>query len=248
MSKVFYWIQLWWLGRPLKFTQLIVMVHYHAGGSHWKMGTLWSQRYEHGRWQYSDSLWYSNHDELALRSPNCAQKNIRHTMPPTPEIGIHRNRQHFFQSSTVHCRWVCAQCGLRFLFLTDRRGTQRDPLHTRLKVRRIVHYEMLFCSPHECVSELLWPYCRLQSFWPFSFSHRQQVSVSRTAVFIFHTILSKLWRPRPGDRQFQKSSGRSCQVMQIAFFASSSSIRDRRISRVIRHDNRNYIGGRRVWL
>ena len=59
IQKVFYWIQIRWLGRPLNNIKLVVMfmkpVWYHAGSSHLKMGTLWAWRDAHGERQYSNS-------------------------------------------------------------------------------------------------------------------------------------------------------------------------------------------------
>ena len=102
--KVFYWIQIRWLGRPLKNIELIVLFikpvwdgfcivtwcivmlevairrweHYGPEGMHMVCNNA------------SNSLWHSSDDWLVLTGPKCAKKTFPTQTCLLTQIGVHR--------------------------------------------------------------------------------------------------------------------------------------------------------------
>ena len=89
IPKVLYWIEIWWLWRPLEHNELIVMsvepagddcvlcdmVHYPAG-SH-KVSRLWPLRDSPGQQLYSGRLWHLKAAQFQLRRClMCAKKTF----------------------------------------------------------------------------------------------------------------------------------------------------------------------------
>ncbi len=138
----------------LRWFELCDMVHYPAGISHQKIGTLYSWRDGHSQQQYAGKLWRLNDAQLLLSVQSVPRKNISHTIMPPPPSWTVETRQDgsmpscslyqiltlpseccywnrdssdqatFFQSSIFQFWWACANCSLCFLFLADRSGTR----------------------------------------------------------------------------------------------------------------------------